>query len=202
MGSMAQAEGLLRVDPWPAADLRACEALGPARRRQSLAARLLLRGLLAITAPETCGSLLATDPWGAPFLPDHPRVHVSVSHSHDQVAVAVGVGARIGIDVERVDPDPNLAAAISRYLHPRERVWLRDAWAPHPNEALHALWTAKEAAAKCVGLGLHLPGHAFWIEAPWGIGLARGLHPRVRCLALTGAEGYRAALAWQPATLT
>lgn len=77
----------------------------------------------------------------------------NVSHSGDHVAVAVGQG-RVGIDLEEVRPVRSMDAIVQRYFHPDERqAWLASKQSLR-EEAFFILWSAREAAMKCVGLGL------------------------------------------------
>ena len=77
----------------------------------------------------------------------------NVSHSGDHVAVAVAQG-RVGIDLEEMRPVRSMDAIVERYFHPDERqAWLASNQSLR-EEAFFVLWSAREAAMKCVGLGL------------------------------------------------
>ena len=77
----------------------------------------------------------------------------NVSHAGDYVAVAVRRGP-VGVDVELVREVREMASIVARYFHSDEcSAWqaldenLRE-------EAFFVLWSAREAAMKCAGLGL------------------------------------------------
>lgn len=75
------------------------------------------------------------------------------SHAGDYVAVAVRRGA-VGIDLEQQRDVRDMAAIVDRYFHSSEAA----AWHALPKGRQTAdfflLWSAREAAMKCAGLGL------------------------------------------------
>jgi len=77
----------------------------------------------------------------------------NVSHSGDYVAVAVGQG-QVGVDLEHVRPVREMGSIVDRYFHPDEAVTWRSLAPGLREEAFFVLWSAREAAMKCVGLGL------------------------------------------------
>jgi 4'-phosphopantetheinyl transferase len=77
----------------------------------------------------------------------------NLSHAGDYVACAVARGA-VGIDVEQMRPVREMGAIVSRYYHPDEAVVWRALPPSLREEAFFVLWSAREAAMKCVGLGL------------------------------------------------
>ncbi|MFM8232186.1 MAG: 4'-phosphopantetheinyl transferase family protein, partial [Chthoniobacterales bacterium] len=77
----------------------------------------------------------------------------NVSHSGDYVAVAVGRG-QIGVDLEQIRPVREMESIVERYFHRDEAVAWRSLDASLREEAFFVLWSAREAAMKCVGLGL------------------------------------------------
>lgn len=90
------------------------------------------------------------DAAGAPFLPDHPELHVSISHCPTAVAAAVAQGRNIGIDVEsrrRIDP-----SLVMRVCIPDEVAAVQAA--ADPTMAFLRFWTRKEAVLKCRGTGI------------------------------------------------
>ena len=90
----------------------------------------------------------AYEEFGKPYLPGYP-VHFSLSHTKNAVACAVS-DCPIGVDVqEKVEYSPRLA---DRICSDAERTALENA--KDKDLALTALWTKKEALAKCNGKGL------------------------------------------------
>lgn len=77
----------------------------------------------------------------------------NVSHSGDLVAVAVAQ-VTVGIDIEMMRPVREVEAIVARYFHPDEAGAWRDVAPSLREEAFFVLWSAREAAMKCMGLGL------------------------------------------------
>lgn len=101
---------------------------------------------------EVVGSAVAIDhdDAGAPFLPNHPGLHVSISHCPTAVAAAVARNRSIGIDVEsrrRINP-----SLVNRVCTPDEAAAIQAA--TDPTMAFLRLWTRKEAVLKCRGTGI------------------------------------------------
>lgn len=107
----------------------------------------------------------AYEAWGKPYLPGYP-VHFSLSHCENGVVCAVS-DVPVGVDVQdEMEFSPKLA---DRICSPEERASLAAAEAP--GKALTALWTKKEALAKCNGKGLgerfsSLEGEVFTLRRP------------------------------------
>ena len=113
----------------------------------------------------SCVPEFAYEQWGKPYLPGCP-VHFSLSHCEKVVACAVG-DSPIGLDVQdKIDFIPRLA---DRICSDKERAFLENA--QDKGWALTALWTKKEALAKCNGKGLgerfsSLEGEVFTLYRP------------------------------------
>ena len=103
--------------------------------------------------------------WGKPYFPGYP-VHFSLSHGKNAVACAVG-DRPVGIDVQdKVAFSLRLA---NRICTEEESKALQKA--TDKDLALTALWTKKEALAKCSGKGLgerfsSLEGDVFTFHRP------------------------------------
>ena len=130
-----------------------------AMRNETLRARFVVsRGLRRKVLSEVTGRAagdleLIEDGETKPRLLDHDGWDFNVSHAGDYVAVAAG-RCRVGIDLEKMREVPEMEAIMDRYFHPDEAA----AWRAL-NENLRAdgffvLWSAREAAMKCCGLGL------------------------------------------------
>jgi len=139
---------------------------------------------------------LRRDADGKPFLMlPHgvAPVHISLSHSGHCVLLALG-SCPVGIDVEQIRP-----LDMARLQHD---YFPRDTFDPaNPLQSFFALWTAKEAALKAVGKGLHidpaslvapLPSPAFQPLETWPTG--HGLET-ARLASLAMPAGYAAAIA-------
>ena len=77
----------------------------------------------------------------------------NISHAGENVACAVARG-QVGVDIEQIRPVREMESIVGRYFHPDEAAaWC--ALAPGlRKEAFFVLWSAREAAMKCAGLGL------------------------------------------------
>lgn len=159
-----------RVPAWRG-DVEAARAVPETRRAEHVAARTLLRLLLAeVLDPVAAASPISTRTTGQPFLSARPDVGVSVSHSHGWVAAAVhpgrtGVGVdvqvpvRVGDAIVRRCCTTSAAAALGR-LGDDERD-LEFAW----------IWSVQEACVKAVGTGIV----SLSCTVPVEVGQARGV---------------------------
>jgi len=77
----------------------------------------------------------------------------NASHSGDYVAVAVGQG-QVGVDLEQIRPVREMESIVDRHFHPDEAEAWRSLAPGLREEAFFVLWSAREAAMKCFGLGL------------------------------------------------
>ncbi len=113
---------------------------GKGRRREFLAARLLLHQLSGRTER---GSLIKNE-HGKPFL-EHSAFHVSISHTH-QYSAAVGHVQPCGVDIQLFVP--KIERIAPRFMAAEELIFLTDA-----NRLIfqHLVWSAKEAIYKCYG---------------------------------------------------
>lgn len=155
-----------------------------APRRRYVAARGLLRRLLAHYLAQPAERIeIASGPNGKPVLADG-RLHFSVSHSGDWVLVALASDRAVGADVEEVRAAPDLLDLARRYFAAEEALALEGLSPRDRPTAFYALWTRKEACLKVHGEGI-------------GAGLARPLRDFEPVIArdLELAPGYCAALA-------
>jgi 4'-phosphopantetheinyl transferase len=131
--------------------------------RRWLVSRGTLREILAAelgTAPLSVRFELG--PHGRPSL--DPEIHqtdldFNLSHSGDLALVATARGQRVGVDVERLRRGRDPLRVADRYFSAAEVEAMRAF--PENDRPMEFLryWTAKEALAKGLGLGL---------QAPWG----------------------------------
>jgi 4'-phosphopantetheinyl transferase len=129
--------------------------------RRWLVSRGSLREILATelgTAPSSVRIRLG--PHGRPALdPDQNRADLdfNLSHSGDLALVAVARGMRVGIDVERLRPGRDPLRIADRYFSAAEVEAVRAFPEADRPSAFLRYWTAKEALAKGLGLGLRAP---------------------------------------------
>lgn len=110
------------------------------RRKQWLAYRLLLRGLL-----NDHNLLIEYDSNRKPHLVHHPH-HISVTHSCHYAAVIIGRENRVGIDLEKVTP--RIEKIKDRFLNEKELNHIKGGY---ELEELYVYWCAKEALYKLHG---------------------------------------------------
>jgi len=121
----------------------------------------------------------------------------NLSHSGDLALVATARGVRVGIDVERLRPGRDPLRIADRYFSAAEVAAVRAFPAADRPMAFLRYWTAKEALAKALGLGLRTPsGELELAQQPGGAMLPVRLAPDWRLVELTGLpDGYCGTLA-------
>jgi 4'-phosphopantetheinyl transferase len=93
---------------------------------------------------------------GRPTVAGNDRVSFSVSHSGSYAVIALAAdGARVGVDVEEIRPRSRIDGLAARVLNDEEHA----AWSTVGDEreqlrAFLAVWTAKEAYLKALGIGI------------------------------------------------
>lgn len=143
-------------------DQRAVTGLPRWRQRELLAARGLLRALLAEVAAEAAGACLVRMASGKPTLDGWPQVGISVSHDGDVVAAAVALGRSVGVDVQ-LPPERVSDRVVRRCL--RERTSDLDALPPAVRAAEFAwVWSVQESCVKADGSGMS--GRPWAIDVP------------------------------------
>jgi phosphopantetheine--protein transferase-like protein len=127
--------------------------LAPARRDAFLARRRLLRRAVARRLGIGPNDIvIARDANGAPRVTSaREPVFVSLASRGELVGVGVSDGP-VGVDMELIEA--NAPEPAWNILHPREREWLKKQRPEARGESFLALWCAKEAYLKALGLGL------------------------------------------------
>jgi 4'-phosphopantetheinyl transferase len=77
----------------------------------------------------------------------------NISHAGNHVAVVVGRGS-VGVDIEQYREVREMKSIVARYFHPEEQAAWHDLPPARQPAAFFLLWSAREAAMKCAGLGL------------------------------------------------
>jgi 4'-phosphopantetheinyl transferase len=134
-------------------DRAACLSEGPLRTRFVVSRGLRRQMLSACTGRPAQTLEFEEDGTAKPRLVDGEGWDFNLSHAGEHVAVVVRRGA-VGIDLEHHGKVRDQEGIVSRYFHPDEA----QAWQCLPAElqagAFFRLWSAREAAMKCAGLGL------------------------------------------------
>jgi 4'-phosphopantetheinyl transferase len=183
-------------------ELERLEGLGGSEvGRRWLISRGALREILGAELRIPPSSVrLKLRPHGRPHL--DPGVHqtdldFNLSHSGDLALVATARGVRVGIDVERLRPGRDPLRVADRYFSAAEAAAVRAFPAPDRPMAFLRYWTAKEALAKGLGLGLGaLSGELELNQQPGGAMVPVRLAANWRLVELNGLpDGYCGALA-------
>ncbi len=140
---------------------RAARFLRPEVGDRFAAARGLLRLLLGRYLERDPARLVfRTGKFGKPFLRavETPAAFdFNVSHSGDIAAFAFSGRGRVGVDVEWIRTVRDMEGLLRRVGTPEERQRFRAAAAERRQRWFFRLWTRKEAVAKAIGEGMHLP---------------------------------------------
>ncbi|MEU2661501.1 4'-phosphopantetheinyl transferase family protein [Micromonospora sp. DT46] len=162
--AVAEQRLLAHLPPAPA-DLATVGDLPAGPRAERLAARALLRLLLAAELGRAAGATpIAARDGGQPHLPEWPGISVSLSHDAGTVAAALGRGVPVGVDVQVPVPAP--PALLRRCCAPAVRAALDRLPAPARDREFAWIWTVQEACVKATGAGL--AGRPWAIPVPAG----------------------------------
>jgi acyl transferase domain-containing protein/phosphopantetheinyl transferase (holo-ACP synthase) len=156
---------------------RALQSVPLRRRREWLFGRIAVKEAVREWVAQQTGTLLypsdvvvAQDAHGAPFVAGWwtdgliAAPQVSLAHDATFALAAVCADERIGVDLEAYGRirEPRL---VHDALAPVEQALLQGLEAASRDRALLHLWCAKEAAAKCLGLGMQGRPHDFVVDA-------------------------------------
>jgi phosphopantetheinyl transferase len=134
---------------------RAGRLVNETMRTRFVVSRGLRRAVLAeCTGCPAADFLFREDEGEKPRLEAEAGWDFNLSHAGDYVAVAVARGP-VGIDLEQMREVREMASLVRRCF-PRDEaaVWERLPDGDGRREAFFVLWSAREAAMKCCGLGL------------------------------------------------
>jgi phosphopantetheinyl transferase len=128
----------------------------PARRRQFLCGRRLLRDLLCANGGGSPEALdIDIDEQGRSHIPAMPGLFVSLSHSGTWCAAAISP-APIGIDLEDLGRDRDFLGLANAVHNPAQCALLRQQTQEARARQFYIWWTLKEAWLKRQGLGLDM----------------------------------------------
>jgi 4'-phosphopantetheinyl transferase len=169
--------------------------------RRWLVSRGALREIIAAELGTSPPSVrLELGPHGRPGLdPEAHRTDLdfNLSHSGDVALMAIGRGLRVGVDVERLRRGRDPLRVANRYFSAAEVEAVRAFPQADRPAAFLRYWTAKEALAKGLGLGLQAPiGQLELAAQPGGTMVPVRLARDWRLVELTDLpSGYCGALA-------
>lgn len=165
-----------------------------------LVSRAALREILAAELEvEPAEVKLTLGDHGRPGL--DPQAHrtdldFNLSHSGGLALIAVARNLRLGVDVERLRRGRDPVRVADRYFSPAEVAAVRAFPSPDRPDAFLRYWTAKEALAKGLGLGLQAPwGELELVQQPGGGMVPVRLDGEWQLIELSVPSGYRGTLA-------
>ena len=133
---------------------QAAAVSNPLQRSRFVVSRGLRRVMLSACTGVSADSLVFShDGEGKPRLQGLTGWDFNLSHAGDHVAVVVGRGS-VGVDIEQYREVREMESIVARYFHPEEQVAWHDVPPAQQPAAFFLLWSAREAAMKCAGLGL------------------------------------------------
>lgn len=154
------------------ADLATAVGLPASRRAEHLAARALLRWLVAeVAGAGAATSPLRARPGGQPYLAGRPDLAVSISHTEGWVAAAVRPDGAVGIDAQR--PVAVADRLLRRCCTPSARAALSGLPDAARDVEFAWIWTVQEACVKASGAGVAgrpwtIPVEVGQREGRWG----------------------------------
>jgi 4'-phosphopantetheinyl transferase len=133
---------------------QAAAVSNPLQRSRFVVSRGLRRVMLSDCIGVFADSLVFShDGEGKPRLQGLTGWDFNISHAGNHVAVVVGRGS-VGVDIEQYREVREMESIVARYFHPKEQAAWRDLPPARQPAAFFLLWSAREAAMKCAGLGL------------------------------------------------
>lgn len=133
---------------------QAAAVSNPLQRSRFVVSRGLRRVMLSACTGVSADSLVFShDGEGKPRLQGLSGWDFNLSHAGNHVAVVVGHGG-VGVDIEQYREVREMESIMARYFHPEEQAAWHDLPPARQPAAFFLLWSAREAAMKCAGLGL------------------------------------------------
>ncbi|MBU6123335.1 4'-phosphopantetheinyl transferase family protein [Hymenobacter siberiensis] len=146
-------------------------AAGPAQAYAG--AHVFLRAVLGHYTHQPPAALaLGVDARQKPILTTDPPLWFNLSYRADWALLAVSNQGEVGVDLEAIRPVAGAAALVDYLFSPAERAVLRAAGRSAWRALFYAIWTRKEAWAKCSGMGLALPFAGFSVARRRGSAIA------------------------------
>ncbi len=138
----------------PAEALAAQKIQNPLLRQRFVVSRGLRRKILSECLGQPAERLSFIEEDGSkPRLAASSDWDFNLSHAGDYVVLALRRGP-VGVDLELMREVREMTSLVLRYFHPDESMaWIALAEGLR-KEAFFVLWAAREAAMKCLGLGL------------------------------------------------
>ncbi len=133
-------------------------------RHSYIAAHAAVRRILSeYTGRDPAALKLRRTELGKPELVPAEGWHFSLSRTADFAVSAVSRDGPVGIDCEAVTPRAAIADLLDYACSPEETADMHGVEGAERIAAFFRIWTRKEAVAKALGLGLHLPFDTFTV---------------------------------------
>ena len=133
---------------------QASSVSNPLQRSRFVVSRGLRRAMLSDCTGVSADSLVFShDGEGKPRVQGLTGWDFNISHAGDYVAAVVGRGS-VGVDIEQCREVRDMESIVDRYFHPEEQAAWHGLPPARQPAAFFLLWSAREAAMKCAGLGL------------------------------------------------
>ncbi len=133
---------------------QAAAVSNPLQRSRFVVSRGLRRAMLSDCTGVSADSLVFShDGEGKPRVQGLTGWDFNISHAGDYVAAVVGRGS-VGVDIEQCREVRDMESIVDRYFHPEEQAAWHGLPPARQPAAFFLLWSAREAAMKCAGLGL------------------------------------------------
>jgi 4'-phosphopantetheinyl transferase len=185
-----------RADALTSAELRRAEQRGALWANTRAALRATLARYL-----ETAPDALTFDETDKPRLEPRSPLRFNLTHSGDRALAAVATEREVGVDIERIEPDRDVARLTRRMFLGGERAATLEA--SDPVLAYHRHWVAKEAFAKATARGVQsMRSFEVSLDGPEGAHLVHVANDpqearRWSLEILETRDGYVAALAFE-----
>ncbi len=129
-------------------------------QRRSFIDNFILETLQKHTTFVLTYETIKATPFGKKKLDPNPdKIDFNITHSKDLLAIAVGRNLSLGIDIER--RDLRAFKAMKKFFTNEEITYFQTLSDTEKLNYFYDLWTAKEAATKCLGTGLRTPPAQF-----------------------------------------
>lgn len=125
----------------------------PIRRARFVVSRGLRRQMLSACTGLPAAEIRFVDDGGKPRAEGIEGWDFNLSHAGHHVAVAAGHGC-VGVDLEQHREVRDMESIVARYFHADEAAVWNALPSAQRGDAFFLLWSAREAAMKCAGLGL------------------------------------------------
>ena len=142
-----------------AEEIRRAESISHSGRKSGfIAGRRMLRRILSEVTDNAVRPSqwrFKIGPYGKPKVAKgFPPIFFNLSHSRGYVAIVVSRESAVGVDLDQVEYSK--FEPVMDVLHPDERRILAELAPGQRNWAFSAIWTAKEACTKALGLGTNI----------------------------------------------